>query len=148
MRTSGPIVQARRGSPEPRPEAFGATATRPPTSQRPRLWHVPDGRVTAELAGHTDTVNNCAFSPDGTLLATVSDDRTARLWRVATGAEDAVLAHPGWVEGCAFSPDGTLLATASHDQTIRIWTVASRDATARSASPALSSKSPGIPMAR
>ncbi|MFC9916285.1 WD40 repeat domain-containing protein, partial [Streptomyces sp. NPDC127197] len=66
-----------------------------------------------------------AFSPDGTLLATASDDRTVRLWRVTDGTQQAVLTgHSSWVENCAFSPDGTLLATASRDQTLRLWQVA------------------------
>lgn len=32
------------------------------------------------LDGHTDTVWGCTFSPDGALLATVSSDKTARIW--------------------------------------------------------------------
>ena len=65
-----------------------------------------------------------AFSPDGTLLATASYDRTARIWDL-TGTAPATRAtlegHTDWVRGVAFSPDGTLLATASDDGTARIW---------------------------
>ncbi|MFF4402740.1 WD40 repeat domain-containing protein [Streptomyces sp. NPDC001480] len=50
-----------------------------------RLWHVANGTEQAVLTGHTDGVYNCTFSPDGTLLATASDDRTVRLWRVTDG---------------------------------------------------------------
>jgi WD40 repeat protein len=63
-----------------------------------------------------------AFSPDGTLLATASHDRTARLWDPATGQHRSTLeGHTDWVSGVAFSPDGTLLATASDDGTVRLW---------------------------
>jgi WD40 repeat protein len=88
---------------------------------------VANGTQRAVLTGHTDAVGGCAFSLDGKLLATASDDRTARLWRVADGTEWAVLAgHTSWAEDCAFSPDGTLLATVSRDGTLRLWHVATR----------------------
>jgi WD40 repeat protein len=78
------------------------------------------------LTGHTDGVNGCAFSPDGALLATASDDRTIRLWQLPDGTAHAVLTgHASWVIRCAFSPDGSLLASASNDGTVRLWHVAS-----------------------
>jgi len=59
-------------------------------------------------------------SPDGTLLATASDDRTVRLRDLSDGIEKAVLTgHLSW-ERCAFSPDGILLATTSRDGTVRL----------------------------
>ena len=66
-----------------------------------------------------------AFSPDGTLLATASNDHTARIWDTATGTTRTTLTgHTGPVNGVAFSPDGTLLATAAGDGTARIWDTA------------------------
>jgi WD40 repeat protein len=65
-----------------------------------------------------------AFSPDGTQLATTSDDGTARIWDLATGTARATLnSHTNWVRGVIFSPDGTQLATASDDGSARIWDV-------------------------
>ena len=99
------------------------------TLPRPQLepaWPLPDQPDPATTrGGHAGAVQNCAFSPDGMLLATVSDDRTARLWQVADGTERRVLiGHTGGVWDCAFSPDGILLATASDDRTARLWQVA------------------------
>ncbi|MFL5732273.1 MAG: WD40 repeat domain-containing protein [Chloroflexia bacterium] len=47
-----------------------------------RIWSMVDGREQAKLEGHTNNVRSLAWSPDGRLLASGSDDGTVRLWQV------------------------------------------------------------------
>ena len=78
------------------------------------------------LTGHSATVYNAAFSPDGTHIATASGDHTARIWDTATGEQVAVLTgHDDAVLFVAYSPDGRRIVTASRDQTARVWDAAS-----------------------
>jgi WD40 repeat protein len=68
------------------------------------------------LKDHAGPIRSPAFSPDGKLIATLSVDHTVRLWRVATGAQQAVLKHTAAVASVAFSPDSSLVVTASEDR--------------------------------
>jgi WD40 repeat protein len=64
--------------------------------------------------GHTKRVECAEFSPDGSRLASASEDGTLRVWNVATGAELRAF-HPqlGALHWVTFAPDGLTLAFSS-----------------------------------
>jgi WD40 repeat protein/class 3 adenylate cyclase len=77
-------------------------------------------------------------SPDGSIVATGSEDGTAALWDLDTGKrlalmkDDELKGAPATIIGqVALSPDGTLLLTAHGDGRVRIWRVPGGDLVSR-----------------
>ncbi len=74
------------------------------------------------LAGHQKRVSSVDLSPDGTTIASASNDKTIKLWDVATGQLKATLeGHELGVSAIAYDPSGTRLASAGADKTVRLW---------------------------
>jgi WD40 repeat protein len=62
------------------------------------------------------------FSPDGTCLASSSQDGTVGLWEVNSGPNPRLLpGHQDAVNAVAFSADGQRIASAGNDGTVKIW---------------------------
>ena len=97
--------------------------------ERYRLAEISPYRIAA-LEGHTDQVQSVAFSPEGTILASGSDDGNVKLWDVETRTHITTLqGHGGGVYSVAFTPDGTALASGSADRTIILWDVETKGQT-------------------
>jgi WD40 repeat protein len=91
------------------------------------------------LSGHSDTVRGVCFSPDGSKLASCSDDLSVKIWNLNTGECASTLngwvvggvqlggGHSERVNGVCFSPDGSKLASCSDDWSVKIWNLITRE---------------------
>lgn len=82
------------------------------------------GQLVAPLVGHSRDVTMCAWSSDGLLIATSSEDATVCVWDALTGHLNHTLrAHKGAVAACTFAADGRRLLTSSYDGTLRLFDI-------------------------
>lgn len=86
------------------------------------MWDPATGQCESTLEGHSHWVRSIAWSPDGSRLASASDDKTVRIWDSAVGQCLLILeGHSGLVLSIAWSQDGSRLTLTSDDKTVRIW---------------------------
>ena len=97
-------------------------------------------------SAHSREINSVAFSPDGKMIVSGSDDKTIKVWDAGQpfhlspchlslplmrlsppfsgtlelkATKDS--AHSSAIASVAFSPDGKTIVSGSYDQTIKVW---------------------------
>ncbi len=98
--------------------SVGGCGPKAPTGQ------LVSGRCGVDARANNDAINSVSWSPDSQTLASGSDDRTIKLWKIPDGALKNTLTSNGSVLGVvAFSPKGNLIASGSGDADggVRMW---------------------------
>ena len=88
------------------------------------LLDAETGETRAVLPDHVFRVNDVEYSPDGSLLASASNDTGVGLWNASDGVLLRMLhGHRMQATAVAFSPDGSTLASGSQDGELLLWNV-------------------------
>ena len=75
-----------------------------------------------KLFAHTATVRDIAISKDGELIASVSHDRTIKLWHSNGDLITSIVADKTALRTVAISPDKKIIASGGKDRGLKLWT--------------------------
>ena len=78
-------------------------------------------KLLKTVKGHQVGVWRATVSHDDKLIATASEDLTAKLWDWQGNLVNSFIGHTDVVRAVAFSPDDKIIATASYDETVKLW---------------------------
>ncbi len=97
-----------------------------------RIWNADNGRFISQITNLSDVVGDLAFSPDGTILASISHipengalEHQIFIWNFPALTPITQLSgHDMNPQGIAFSPNGQFLASAGSDNRLLVWSTA------------------------
>lgn len=81
--------------------------------------------ISQDCKAHNDEIMSIKFSPDTSMITSVSRDNSLKIWDVKTlGLLDSnTTGHTDIVTAVDFSQDGNLLVTGSEDKSIILWDI-------------------------
>ncbi|KAG2137114.1 uncharacterized protein EDB93DRAFT_1253728 [Suillus bovinus] len=89
-----------------------------------RVWDPSTWKQVGDpWTGHTYQVNAIAVNSTGTLVASASDDKHVRLWRLSDRRTIAIFKHSDNVYCVAFSIDGKHIISGSANKKVSQWAV-------------------------
>jgi len=136
------MLASRTPSRQPEPDVRTAepikTITPPVAEVRPPLPPPPAANsplaeltlaytLTHSTPGLASNIETLAFSPDGRLLASGNDDRSIKVWDLASRSEVRKIISDdiSFFLSLAFSPDGRVLASGNTDRSVlKLWDAA------------------------
>jgi WD40 repeat protein len=81
--------------------------------------------ISQDCKSHNDEIMSIKFSPDASMIASVSADNSLKIWDTKTLelVDDNTTGHTDKVTSVDFSQDGNLLVTGSEDKSIILWDI-------------------------
>jgi len=95
-----------------------------------KIWDIASGQCL-QTYDRDGQVWSAAFSPNGKLLASISQNPrkkiwTAKIWNVdSSHCLQTLQEYKRWMASVAFSPNSQILASGGANQTVKMWDVAS-----------------------
>jgi WD40 repeat protein len=92
-----------------------------------RTWNVnpQSGQQARNTTAHDRSVNEVVYSQDGSIMVTVSDDKSAKVWNAGNGSTmQTIKDQPDALLSAAVSPDNKQVAIGGFDGTVKIFNVA------------------------
>lgn len=89
-----------------------------------KLWDLSTGVCLRTFEVHEEKVNSVAFSPDGRLSLSGSEDKTLKLWDLSTGSCQQTFRTEYGVDTTAISPDGRFILSGHYGKTLKLFDLA------------------------
>jgi WD40 repeat protein len=86
------------------------------------IYDVATWNIVSTYQDHTDSVKVVAWSPDGTYVASGSDDTTIRVWEPLSGKTHIIYKeHSGDIAAISWSSDSSKIVSSAQDYIVRVW---------------------------